>query len=324
MKTVHITRRIACAGLLAAAAGSVFAQGGYPSKPVKIIVPFAPGGATSAVAKLFADRLSTELGQGFIVDHRGGGETLIGTAAAAGANGDGYTLLVTTPAFFVNHTLYKDADRNYDSHKDFIPVAGLVQTAWLLVTHPSVPGNNLKEFLAYAKSNPGKLNLSSASSIGVLNYDLLEEVTGTKYTVVNYKGQGPATTDLLGGVIQGTLTTAQNVKQFLEVGKVKVLATAGHARNPLMPEIPTFAEQGVPGFVAQSEYVMLAPKNTPADIVARLNAAVRKIQADPTTSATLATMGFTSYPTSVNEARSFVNAEIDRYGRLVKKLGLTK
>ncbi|MES3022834.1 MAG: tripartite tricarboxylate transporter substrate binding protein [Pseudomonadota bacterium] len=294
----------------------------YPRKPVRVIVALAPGGAVSAVSRIFADRLGKELGKTFIVDHRGGGETLIGTAAAAAAPGDGYTLLVASPAFAVNHTLMPD--RGYDTIKDFTPVSGLVQTAWLLVAHPQMPVRNLKEFVAYSKANPDKVNLSSASSIGVLMYELLNDATGVKFTVVNYKGQGPATTDLLSGVVQGTLTTATNIEQYIKAGRLKALATAGDKRNPLFPTLPTFAEQGVNGFVAQSWYTLLAPKNTPPDIVAKLNAAVRKIQNDPEVKTLLAKLGFETYQTTVPAIQTQLSAEILRYGQLVKKSGLAK
>jgi tripartite-type tricarboxylate transporter receptor subunit TctC len=324
MKSSNALWRILCASLLIAVAGSASAQSAasYPSKPVRVIVPLAPGGAVSTVARIYADRLGKELGKTFIVDHRAGGDTVVGTAAAAAAAPDGYTLLVVSPAFAVNQTLYPD--RGYDSLKDFAPVAGLVQTSWLLVTNPKVPANNLKEFVAYSKANKDKVNLNNASSIGTLMIQQLDDVTGFKFTVVNYKGQSPATTDLVSGVVQATLTTATNVEEFVKAGKLKVIATAGEKRNPLFPNVPTFAEQGYPGFVATSWYALLAPAKTPPEIVEKVNAAVRKLQADPELKGLLGKLGFEPYPTTVAEIQNVIPSEIDRYGKLVKKTGLVK
>jgi tripartite-type tricarboxylate transporter receptor subunit TctC len=324
MKSSNALWRILCASLLIAVAGSAAAQSAasYPTKPVRVVVPLAPGGAVSTVARIYADRLGKELGKTFIVDHRAGGDTVVGTAAAAAAAPDGYTLLVVSPAFAVNQTLYPD--RGYDSLKDFAPVSGLVQTSWLLVTNPKVPANDLKGFVTYAKANKDKVNLNNASSIGTLMIQQLDEVTGFKFTVVNYKGQSPATSDLVSGVVQATLTTATNVEEFVKAGKLRVIATAGEKRNPLFPDVPTFAEQGYPGFVATSWYALLAPAKTPPEIIEKLNAAVRKLQSDPELKGLLGKLGFEPYPTTVAEIQKVIPAEIDRYGKLVKKTGLVK
>jgi tripartite-type tricarboxylate transporter receptor subunit TctC len=325
MKAFKALSRAIAVAALAVSTGTANAEAtaaNYPTKPVKVIVPLAPGGAVSGVARIFADKLGKELGQTFIVDHRPGGETLVGAGVVAQSAPDGYTLLIVSPAFAVNQTMVPN--KPWDAIKDFTPVAGLVQTDWLLVTNPSVPANNLKDFLAYSKANPSKVNLSSASSIGVLIYQLMDDAVGFKFTVVNYKGQGPATTDLLSGVVQGTLTTATSSSEFIKAGKLKLLASAGTQRSPLFPQVGTFAEQGVPGFVAQSTYLMLAPAKTPPAVVEKLNAAVRKVQADPEVKALLAKLGFDAYPTTTAEVLAKLHEEIDRYGTLVRKTGLVE
>jgi tripartite-type tricarboxylate transporter receptor subunit TctC len=230
-----------CTGLLMVMAGLAGAQSAasYPSKPVRIIVPTVPGGVSDAMARLLSDRFLKGMGQNFIVDNRGGGEGIIGTAAVARAAPDGYTLLVTSDAFLVNHWLRTNLP--YDSFKDFKLISPLTRAESLLVVHPSVAVSNLKDFIAYARANPGKLNLASGSVGGDMkNYRFMNQA-GAKLTNVNYKGAGPAMVDLLGGNVQVGLFSVAVVTQQIKAGKLRFQVTCAIPRFPTWRHLPKAA-----------------------------------------------------------------------------------
>ena len=313
--------RLLGAGLLAMLAGPVGAQSaaGYPNKPVRIIVPFAAGGSITPVMQMFSDRFRQELGQNFLLDYRPGGDTAVGMAAAAKAAPDGYTLVMNSSGYIVNHWLMPDLP--YDTIKDFTPISTLTRSDLILVANPSV-ARSLKEFISYAKANPGKVNLSSGSAIGVLSYQSLMNVTGTKLTVVNYKGGPQPVSDVIAGHVNGTLTGVPNVEQFVKTGKLVGLAISGNRRNTALPDVPTFAEAGLKDYEAYNWWVLLAPAQTPRPIVEKMNAQVRSALDTPELLGALTKVGLYPNPATLAQADAFIRAEVERLGRLVKDSGL--
>ena len=291
----------------------------YPNKNVRIVIPFTPGGATDSIGRLIADRLSKVLGQSFIVENRGGADTVVGTVAVAKAAPDGYTLLINTPGLLINH--WSNASLPYDTAKDLVPVALLTRGEWLLVTHPSVPADNLRDLITYAKANPGKIKVAANGTATLLSQQLMN-VSGTQMILVNYKGAAQASADLLSGRIDATLTALPNVEQHVTSGALKGIAVSGDKRDPKVPNVPTFAEGGLKEFEPTSWFAMFAPTNTPKEIIDTLNGAVRKVLAEPDVIKALADLGLGPYPATVGETEKFMKAELEKYGTLVKQVGL--
>jgi tripartite-type tricarboxylate transporter receptor subunit TctC len=273
---LHVIRRSFLLLPLLAAAG-VSAQA-YPTKPVKIIVPFSAGGSVDMVARLVGKRLGETLGQPFIVDNRAGASGNIGADLVAKSAPDGYTLLVTGPGVLVaNNHLYKKLA--FDPAKDFSPVIRLVNQPNILMVHPSVPASNLKEFIALAKSRPGKVSVGSAGigtgqDIAAQQFSLM---TGADILNVPYKGGAPALTDLLGGQIDAMFETAPTAMPYVKQGKLKALAITSAKRSSLLPDLPTVSEAGVSGYESVTWIGLLAPAGTPKAIVDQLNAAIQKV-----------------------------------------------
>lgn len=259
------------------AAAGVSAQT-YPTKPVKIIVPFSAGGSVDMVARLVGKRLSETLGQPFIIDNRAGASGNIGADFVAKSAPDGYTLLVTGPGVLVaNSLLYKSLP--FDPAKDFSPVIRLVNQPNILMVHPSVPASNVKEFIALAKSRPGKVSVGSAGigtgqDIAAQQFALM---TGAEILNVPYKGGAPALSDLLGGQIDAMFETAPTAMPYVKQGKLKGLAITSAKRSSLLPDLPTVSEAGVSGYESVTWIGMLAPAGTPKAIVDQLNAEIQKV-----------------------------------------------
>jgi tripartite-type tricarboxylate transporter receptor subunit TctC len=273
---LHVIRRSFLLLPLLAAAG-VCAQA-YPTKPVKIIVPFSAGGSVDMVARLVGKRLGETLGQPFIIDNRAGASGNIGADLVAKSAPDGYTLLVTGPGVLVaNNHLYKKLA--FDPAKDFSPVIRLVNQPNILMVHPSVPASNLKEFIALAKSRPGKVSVGSAGigtgqDIAAQQFSLM---TGADILNVPYKGGAPALTDLLGGQIDAMFETAPTAMPYVKQGKLKALAITSAKRSSLLPDLPTVSEAGVSGYESVTWIGLLAPARTPKAIVDQLNAEIQKV-----------------------------------------------
>jgi len=244
-------------------------------------VPFAPGGITDILARALGQRLSESLGQQVIIDNKPGANSQIGAEMVAKAAPDGHTLLVSADTTFVmNPHLY--AKLSYDPMKDFAPVSGLGISPQALVVHPSVPANTFAELIAVAKQKPGELNYGTfgPGSSGHLNIELMQMLTGTKFTAVHYKGANPAITDLLGGHIQMMIVSIGLVRSHFEAGKLRVLGFGSAARLPQFPDVPAMA-QSLPGYEAGSWYGLVAPKGTPQGIVDQLSAETQKAFNDP-------------------------------------------
>lgn len=269
--------------LLAAGAtlGAAAAAQTYPTKTVTLVVPYAAGGASDALARALGQRLGAALKQQVIIDNKAGGNTVIGASAAAKAAPDGYTLLLTAEATLtMNPHLY--AKLPYKVEKNFAPVAALAGVPQSFVV-AATAAPTLQQFIATAKAQPDKFNYATlgTGSTAHLNMVLFQKAAGVKMSDVSYKGASPALTDLMGGHVNAMIVSTGLVAPLVTSGKVKALAVAGTKRSPLLPDVPTFAEAGLPGFTPASWFALLAPAGTPADVIAKLNAEVNTILADP-------------------------------------------
>lgn len=310
------------AGLLtfAAAAATASAQT-YPSKPIKLIVPYATGGFTDALARQLAQKFSESMGQSVIVENKPGASTIIGVSAAAKAPADGYTLLLTTGAMTINPHLFPKLP--YDAERDFAPIGRVVDLPYVLVAHPSLPVNSFKEFLAYAKANPDKINFGTPGNGTVphLGMQLLEDAARISVQKVHYKGNGPALTDLVGGQINLLLDGLQQPLPFITSGKLKVLAAASLKRLPSLPDVPTISET-FPGFESGTWYQLLAPAGTPAPIIARLNAEIEKFTKDPALRDKMLSQGGIMHSSTPQELAAYSKAETKRWGEIISKAGI--
>ena len=268
--------RSLAAAALAAAAMSALAQD-WPTKPIRMIVPYPPGGGTDIVARIVAEKLAPELGQPIVIDNKGGAGGSVGTEIAAHSPGDGYTVLMTLSSHTINPKLYPKL--GYDVERDFVPVSLAAMIPQILVAHPSVPAANVQELIALLKANPGKFNYASVGigSPGHIAGELFKLKTGVQMTHVPYKGGGPAVADTIGGQVQLLFVSIPAVWQHVKGGRVKALGVTSGKRSVGATDVPTILEQGVPDFVVDSWYGLLVPARTPAPIVAKLNAAMVKV-----------------------------------------------
>lgn len=319
MKTWKRFLGMAAFGLAAAGA---FAQG-YPAKAVKVIVPYPPGGPTDIVARVVAQKLSEQTGQQFVVDNRGGAGGNIGAEAVARAPADGYTLLVATTAHAINRTLFKQM--SYDLMKDFVPVSQLTAGPLVIVANPALPATNVKELIALARAKPGELTFASSGpgQSTHLAAELFDTMAGVKMTHVPYKGSAPALTDTMGGQVSLFFDTMLSAMPHVRSGKLKAIAVTSAARSPAAPEIPTVAESGLPGYEAIAWNGLLAPAGTPKEVVARLNAELRKALELPEIKERFAAQGFAAAWSPPEKYAAFLEAEIDKWGKVVKFSGAT-
>ncbi len=303
-------------------AGAAFAQ--YPNKPIKMIVPYPPGGATDVIGRVLAQRLSTALGQQVVIDNRGGAGGNIGADAVAKSAPDGYTLLMgALTSHSIMATLEKGSIR-YDLEKDLTPVAvvGSVPLVW--VVHPSVPVKDMKEFVAYAQANPGKLTYASsgAGAPQRMCAELFRGMTGADMIHVPYKGSGPAMTDLVGGQVNTMCETVPAAMQLIKAGKLRALGVTTARRISMLPEVPTTAEQGMPGYEVASLFGVLAPAGTPKPNIDRLNAELAKILATPEAQAQLLEQGAYVVQTTPEQAMARVREEIATWAKVVKQANI--
>jgi len=315
-----------CGGVLGAAVGVVlaiaappaFAQEQYPARPVRVIVAFAPGGGTDIVARSLTARLSARLGQQFVVDNRPGGGGLTGIELAARALPDGYTLLIVSSSFAANAALRKTS---YDPINGFQPISLLSRQALLLLVHPSVPVNNVKELIALARAKPGTLSYGSSGNGGIqhLATEMFKSMANVDIVHVPYKGTAPAQTDLMAGQIQMSMLSIVATLSQVRSGKLKGLAVSSSNRADAAPEIPTVAESGVPGYSFYGWYCMLAPAKTPRNVVSALNAAVVSAMQSPEMRDRLAADGSTVVGSSADELGAHIRAEIAKLSKVVKE-----
>ena len=318
----RFSRRALFAALALSACTGVFSQTAYPDKPIRLVVPYPPGGFTDILGRLLSAQLQTRLGQTVIVDNKGGGGSTIGSALVARAPADGYTLLLVAPDLAINESLM--ASRlSYDARKDFSPVIRAAWSPMVLVTHPSVPAKNVSEFLALAKARPGKINFASGG-IGTgahLALELFKTRAGVDVTHVPYKGNGPATSDLLGGQVSAMFLQYAVAKPHIAGGKLVMLATPSGKRSAAIPDVPTIAESGLPGFDVEPWFGIVAPAGTPAAIVNRLNAEIGKIMQQNDVKEMLASVGAAPSISSPQEFGKFIDSEVTRWAEVVKASG---
>jgi len=315
---------VALVAAAAFAAPLTHAQDKYPSKPVKIIVPYAPGGPNDIVARLLASKLAEIEKQSFIVENKPGGGSNIGADFVAKAPADGYTLLIAATSHAINMTLFPKDQLKYDLLKDLAPVSMIMTGPLVLVTRPDFPANNLKELVAAAKAKPGELSFASSGngSSTHLGGEMLNSAAGIKTIHVPYKGSGPGLTDVMGGQTTYMVDTMISATPFVTGGKLKALAVTGKKRSPVLPNVPTVAEQGYPNFEAVAFIGMMAPAGTPAVIVDKINGDMQKILAMPEIKDKLAAQGFTAEWMKPADFGSYLAKEVLKWGAIVKSANI--
>ena len=317
-----IRRRALLAAALALCAGGTLAQP-YPSKPIRLIVPFTPGGSTDILGRAIGQKLTEALAQQVVIENRPGAGGAIGAEAAARAAPDGYTLLMGhIGTLAVNPSLYPKL--GYDPIRSFAPVAWVARVTNVLVVNPAVPARSVQELIRLAHDQPGRLRYGSGGngSAAHLATEYFKLRTQTDIVHVPYKGTGPAVTDLLGAQIEVMMTGAPAVMSHVKAGKMRALAISSAQRIESLPDLPTIAEAGVPGFEAIQWYGVVAPAGTPEAVIARLNAEVNRALATPELKARLVAEGAEAAPTTPQAFGAFIAAEIERWRPVIQKVGL--
>ena len=313
-------KSILAVSALAVATANAFAA--YPDKPIKLVVPYTPGGVTDALARVVAKSLGERVGQQVIVDNRPGGGANIGADLVAKSAADGYTLLMGSAATHaINSSLYKKL--TYDHIKDFAPISLVAQVPNILVVNPTLPVKSVKELIAYGKANPGRLNFGSSGAGGTIHLsgELFKSMTGVDMVHVPYKGSAPAVTDLMGGQVQVMFDSS--VVPHIKSGKLRPLAVTSAKRSSALPELPTMAEAGLPGYEATAWFGVLAPAGTPQPIVEKLNAELVAVLRDPATQAWMKQQGFDAIGNSPKEFATFISDETTKWAKVVKESGAT-
>lgn len=310
---------LVAAGLLLPAAQ---AQPAYPDKPIRMVVPFTPAGTTDILARIVAQKLSEAWGQQVVVDNRPGAGGNLGSDIVAKAPADGYTLLMATVSSHgINPTLYKKIP--YDAVKDFQPVTLVALVPNMLVVHPDVKATNVQELIALAKASPGKLNVaSSGSGTSIhLSAELFKTMTGVDMIHVPYKGSAPALTDLLGGQVQLMFDNMPSSIEHVRGGKLRALGVTTTKRSPVLPEVPTIAEQGLPGYEATSWFGVMAPAGVPKPVVDKLSQQITKDITGPAGRKLIAEQGAEPVGNTPEEFAAFVKAEIAKWAKVIKDSG---
>jgi tripartite-type tricarboxylate transporter receptor subunit TctC len=296
--------------------------GSYPVRPIRLIVPFAPGGSNDIMARLTAQKFSEAFSQQVVVDNRSGASGIIGTDIAAKAAPDGYTVLMMSLTLAVNPSLFRKLP--YDTEKDLAPVTLVASAPLMLVVHPSVPAKSVQEFITYARGNPGKLNFGSGGpgTTPHLAGEMLRTMADARMTHIPYKGGGPALTDLMGGQIQFMLENSPSTLPLAKAGKVRALAVTALKRSPLVPDLPTLDEAGLKGYEIVGWNGLFVPAATPRNVISTLHMSIATALAQPDTRERLATLGAEGVGSSPAEFRAFVHSEIGKWARVVKDAGL--
>jgi len=307
---------------LSAAFTSVSAQPPYPAKPLRIISPFAPGGGNDIISRAIAQKLTENIKQQVIVENRPGANGIIGTELAARSAPDGYTIVLIPSGHAVNASLQRKLP--YDSIRDFTPITLVGSSPLILALHPSVPAKSVKELAALAKARPGQLTYGSAGigSSGHLGGALFETLTGTKMVHVPYKGMSLAITDVIAGQVSLVFGTSASVMQHARSGRLRALATTGAQRSPALPELPTVAEAGVPGYEAGLWYGFVGPARIPADIVRRLNSEIVAVLKSTEVRERLASQGVDATPTTPEEFGKLMVSDLERWAKVVQRAGI--
>jgi tripartite-type tricarboxylate transporter receptor subunit TctC len=301
---------------------SAYAQQAYPSKPIRFISPFAPGGGNDIISRAVAHKLSENVKQQVIVDNRPGANGIIGTELAARSAPDGYTVVLIPSGHAVNASLHRKLP--YDSIKDFTPITLVGSSPLILAVHPSLPVKNVKGLVAFAKARPGQLTYGSAGigSSGNLGGALFEVLTGAKMVHVPYKGMSLAITDVIAGQVSLVFGTSASVMQHARSGRMQALATTGARRAAALPDLPTVAEAGVPGYEAGLWYGFVGPARIPPDIVRRLNSEIVSVLNSPEVRERLASQGVEATPTTPEEFGRLLVSDLERWAKVVQRAGI--
>ena len=303
-----------CAALIGADAS---AQADYPNKPIRLISPFAPGGSTTFTARLIGQQLTEAWGQQVVVDNRAGANTVIGTRLAVTSPADGYTLLIMSSALAGNHTLVKTP---YDALKDIAPIATVMSYESILVVPPALPAKTVKDLIAMAKAKPGQITFGTSSTGGATHIlaELFNTEAGIKTLRVPYKGGGPAVVDLMGGHIHFFLSNPVNVASQIQSGRLRALAVTGRTRLPAFPDVPTFAEEGLPGVLLTNWQGLGGPTGISKSTINRISTEIEKLLAKPQTKETLNKLGFDPFYNNPERTAALLKSDIDQYARIIK------
>ena len=322
----HFVRQLCRVALLSCTLGitatAAMAQA-YPNKPIKLIVPFAPGGFTDVVARILGQKLSVSLGQPFVIENKAGAGSTIGTDFVAKAAPDGYTLVMVSTTHVISPAIYPKLP--YDPIKSFTPVGKLVDSAYVLLVNPKVPANNVAEFIALAKASPDKIHYASSGngSSQHLMGGMFAAMAGVKMKHVPYKGSGGAANDLVAGVVESSFAGVPNAMAQVPAGRLKALAVTTSKRIPQLPDVPTMQEAGVPGYNASVWLGLLAPAGTPKEVVMKLNAEIAKVLSAADTKKELYAAGVEADISSPEALNTLMVQELDRWGKVIKDAGIT-
>jgi tripartite-type tricarboxylate transporter receptor subunit TctC len=303
-------------------AGPILAQS-FPAKPVRVVVPYPPGGPTDIVARVLFQQVAEATGQQFLIDNRAGAGGNIGAELVAKSPPDGYTVLIGTTAHAINMSLFKNL--NYDIQKDLIPVSLLTQGPLVLVAHPQFPASSVKEVIELAKTKSGGLNFASSGNgqSTHLSAELFNSMAGIKMAHVPYKGSAPALTDVMSGQVDVMFDTTLSAMPFVKAGKLKALGLTSAVRSPAAPDVPTIAESGLPGYEVFAWNGVLVPAGTPKAIIQQLNEHIRKAMLLPQVKDKFSAQGFAASWNSPESFGVFLKTEVDKWGRTVKASGAT-
>lgn len=318
---MRVTTRVVAVAVLAAVASGSIAQS-YPTRPIRLVVPLAPGGTNDTLARFISDRMAEKLGQQVVVDNRPGANSQIGSTLVARANPDGHTLLITGAGHATNPSLTRSLP--YDTERDFAPIGVVAGGPYLMVIPSTIPAKTVKEFVAWAKARSGQLSFASASlgSPTHLAGELFNTATGADLLHVPYKGGGALIPDLVSGRVAMTFSSISTVRSNMQAGRLRPLAVSTIKRSEFLPDVPTFGESGYPSVEVDAWYGMFTTGGTPTAIVQRLNAVLRETLAEPTVREAFLKQGLTPQPTSVEEFQKLVATEIVKWAKVVRSAGI--
>ena len=310
------------AAAMAAAAPVTCDAQAYPSRPIRLVVPLAPGGTNDTMARIMSDRLAERLGQQVVVDNRPGGNSTIGSAIVARSNPDGHTLLIMGAGHAINPSVHKSLA--YDTERDFAPIGLVAGGPYLLVIHPAIPAKTVKEYVAWVKARPGQVSFASASAGNPTHLagELFNIAAGMDMQHIPYKGGGALLPDLIAGRVSMTFSSIATVQPNLQAGRLRAVAVTTLKRSPYLPEIPTFIESGYPGFEVNAWYGLLTTGKTPRPIVERLNTELRHVLGDANTRQLFNKHGLDPQLTTSDEFKALVTSEIARWAKVARQAGI--
>ena len=322
MQTCTAVARIIAMSVLLVVSGFATAQQAYPSKPIRFIVPFPPGGSTDPLARLAGQKLSESWGQQVIVDNRPGASTIIGSEAVAKSAPDGYTILLAGIPLVTGISLYPNIP--YDAVRDFAPVATIARSQFVLVLNPSVPANNLQEFIALAKSKPDQLDYGSSGTGGSLHLagELFNFIAGVKMLHIPYKGSGPLVSDLIGGQLRLSFQTPIATIAHIRSGRLKAIAVTGTGRLSALPQVPTFSEAGLPAYDTNIWFGIVAPAGTPRAIIDKMSAVMAKSLATQDVRENLANQGMDPFISTPDQMAALIKSDIAKYAKIIKSANI--